>query len=261
MIKYEPDFYSRELKNRRDLIIYLPPDYYNNPNLRYPVLYMHDGNNLFDARTSFSGVKWGVDDAADSLITENKLQQLIIVGIYNTPDRISEYSPFADNERGGGNGDAYLSFIVESVKQFIDEKYRTLTNRENTGIAGSSLGGLISLYASIKFNDIFGLVGAVSPAIYWSNLRIIDYLKDSKLAYPFKIWFDMGTDEGEDSGILFKYKKAIQHCRLLKEAIDYKNCISENKITYHYEEIENAKHNEKYWAERIDRILLYLFGK
>src|SRR5438067_3163560 len=141
-------FPSRTLGNRRDILVYLPPGYRRFLRRHYPVLYLHDGQNLFDSATAFGGVEWGVDETAQRLILGGKIEPLIIIGIYNTGEqRIDEYTPTIDpRQQRGGKADLYGRFIVEELKPFIDHRYRTMAGPEFTGLGGSSLGGLVSFY-------------------------------------------------------------------------------------------------------------------
>lgn len=135
-----------QLGNSRSLRIYLPPSYGTRSDLRYPVLYMHDGQNLFDARSAAYGVEWGIDETMDRLIAEGKMAEAIVVGIDNTPERIAEYTPCCDPQHGGGKLEQYESFIVDTVKPYIDRTYRTLPGKEHTALMGSSLGGIASVH-------------------------------------------------------------------------------------------------------------------
>lgn len=161
------DFTIPQLDRARRVWIYLPPGYATG-DVRYPVLYMHDGQNVFDAATSYAG-EWGVDEALDSLV-EAGLPGVIVVAVANGEERrLDEYSPWR-NERldAGGEGEEYVDFLVETLKPYIDANYRTLPDRTNTGIAGSSMGGLISLYAVMKAPETFGLAGVFSPAFWFA---------------------------------------------------------------------------------------------
>lgn len=251
-------FHSPELKNARTLMVYLPPGYDDAPQERYPVLYMHDGNNIFDVRTSATGVEWGVDEAAQRLITGGRIRKAIVVGIFNTPQRTSEYAPFKDAEFGGGLGDAYLEFMVATLKPHIDRTYRTLPGREHTGLAGSSLGGLISLYGLFKRADVFGFAGAVSPALWWGKRKIFSFVRVAPAPQPIRLWLDMGTEEGEAGGPLAEYEKGIADCRRMVKTLKNKGYDRERDL--HYEEIEGGHHHELDWAARVDRMLLYFFG-
>src|SRR5262245_13166693 len=146
-MRYHRDFRSSFLKRPRTLIVSLPPGYLTHSRHRYPVLYLHDGQNLFNPATSFAGAAWEADKTAARLMRGKRIRPLIQVGICNTDDRLDEYGPWRDrSEKAGGRGKRYARFLVEEVKPFIDRTYRTLRDREWTGVAGSSLGGLISLY-------------------------------------------------------------------------------------------------------------------
>jgi predicted alpha/beta superfamily hydrolase len=250
-------FHSPELMNARTIMVYLPPGYDDAPDEHYPVLYMHDGNNLFDAKTSAAGVEWGVDETAQRLIGSGRMRKTIIVAIYNTDQRIREYSPFEDQKFGGGHGDAYLAFIVETLKPFIDKTYRTLPDREETGIAGSSLGGLISLYAVFKHPEVFGSAGVVSPALFWANRKVFTHVRTAITPRPLKIWLDIGTAEGEPAGPVTEFTKAVADCRRLVRTLEAKGYGPEE---VHYEEIEGGRHHELDWADRVDRMLLFLLG-
>lgn len=158
---------SAHSPHRRDIAVYLPPGYGSTRSVRYPVLYMHDGQNLFDAASAFGGVEWGVDETAERLIAAGRIAPLIVVGICNTPDRLLEYTPVADVRHGGGGAESYGRFLIEELKPAIDSTYRTLPDREHTGVAGSSLGGLVSLHLGIAYPEVFSRLGVVSPAVGW----------------------------------------------------------------------------------------------
>ncbi|WP_175060315.1 alpha/beta hydrolase-fold protein [Thermococcus sp. 2319x1] len=236
-----------QLDNReRRIWIYLPPDY-NQSNRRYPVLYMHDGQNLFDQATSFAG-EWQVDETLERLFKEKGFA-IIVVGIDNGGDRrIDEYSPWVNSEYGkGGEGDAYVRFIVETLKPYIDSEYRTLPNE--TGIMGSSLGGLISIYAGFKYPEVFKYVGAMSSA-FWFNPEIYEFVKNST-AGPEKIYIDWGTLEGKDPKAYIETNKKL--VEILKEK-GYREGVNLMVI-----EEKGATHNEYHWSRRFPNAVLWLF--
>jgi predicted alpha/beta superfamily hydrolase len=182
------DVHSPQLWNRRDILVYTPASYARTDR-RYPVLYMHDGQNLFDPTTSFAG-EWGVDQAMESAVPGGI--QAIVVGIPNMGvDRTKEYSPFTDPRHGKGAGDAYLDFILGTLKPMIDERYRTRPDRESTGILGSSLGGLISLYAFFRAPSRFGFAGVMSPALWFAGTKIFPYVKEAANV-PGRLYLDVG---------------------------------------------------------------------
>ncbi|MEW6556668.1 MAG: alpha/beta hydrolase-fold protein, partial [Elusimicrobiota bacterium] len=191
-IKFHENFYAKKLNNKRTIIVYLPPNYEKNIKKRYPVLYMHDGQNIFDSATSFIGIEWAVDETVEKLISENKIKEIIVVGIYNNTDRAKEYTPYIDKQHGGGDADKYANFIINDLKSFIDKAYRTLPDRNNTAIMGSSLGGIASLYIAWEYPEIFSMTGVISPALWWADYKILDEIEKSPKK-KIKLYLDMGT--------------------------------------------------------------------
>ncbi|HEY5968098.1 MAG TPA: alpha/beta hydrolase-fold protein [Chitinophagaceae bacterium] len=194
-------FFIPQLKRTRRVWIYLPSTY-NSSTKKYPVLYMHDGQNVFDDATSFSG-EWGVDEALDTLGL--KYKECIVVGIDNGGDkRLNEYCPYdfslsgiaANNKTNVGEGRKYVDFLVKTLKPFIDKKYRTLKDSKNTFTAGSSMGGLISMYAVLEYPKVFGGAGVFSPA-FWVGPKIFDDIKTKGKKVNAKIYFYAGDAEGE----------------------------------------------------------------
>lgn len=230
-----------ELNIEKKIWIYLPKSYHTKTTKKYPVLYMHDGQNLFDAHTSFSG-EWEVDETLDRLNAD-----VIVVGIeHGNAKRIEEYTPFNNAEYGGGKGDQYLEFLVNTLKPHIDKKYRTKTSARNTGIMGSSLGGLISFYAATKYPKVFGKVGVYSPA-FWFNPEMFDYFKKvPKLKN--KMYFLCGDDEGES---------------MVPDMQKMLSILSENRCScLELEEVKivkGGKHHEKLWRDHFENTYLYLF--
>ena len=253
-VRVHHNFHSPQLENQRALIVYLPPGYEDDPQKRYPVLYMHDGNNIFDARAA--SVEWRADETAEDLIRTGQIGGLIIVGIFNNADRHNEYTPFRDSNRGGGRGDTYLAFIVETVKPFIDKTYRTQPGREHTGIAGSSLGGLISLYAVHKYPQVFSRAGVISPALWWADYATLKYVHEHQATEPIKIWIDIGTSEGRRSTST-AVSIHVAGCRRLMKILAAQGY--QRDVDFHYEEIEGGRHNETAWAARFNRVLQFLW--
>ena len=194
-------FFIPQLNRTRRVWVYLPQTY-NSSTKKYPVLYMHDGQNVFDDATSFSG-EWGVDEAIDTLGL--KYNECIVVGIDNGGDkRLNEYCPYdfslsgiaANNKTNVGEGRKYVEFLVKTLKPFIDKKYRTLKDQKNTFTAGSSMGGLISMYAVLEYPKVFGGAGVFSPA-FWVGPKIFDDIKAKGKKVKAKIYFYAGDAEGE----------------------------------------------------------------
>jgi predicted alpha/beta superfamily hydrolase len=235
----------------RTLVVYVPPDYERNTHQRYPVLYMQDGQNLFDSSTAFGGNEWRLDDTAEELIEHGAIEPLIIVGIYNTGEqRIHEYTPTADAKLGGGKADLYGRMLVEEIRPFIDRTYRTLHGAENTGLGGSSLGGLVTLHLGLKYPQIFGKLAILSPSVWWDNKVILHEIQQLPQKPNLKIWLDMGTEEGG---------MALEDTEMLRDAMSAKGWSVGKDLAY--SEIEGATHSETSWAERVGPFLQFLFPR
>jgi predicted alpha/beta superfamily hydrolase len=251
------NFHSKYLSSDRDVLVYLPPGYEKNKRERYPVLYLHDGQNLFDGATSFiKGAEWQVDETAQSLIKMRAIAPLIIVGIYNAgKDRVDEYTPTPDTSHNmGGKADLYGRMIVEELKPFIDAEYRTLPDAKNTGLGGSSLGGLVSLHLALKYPQMFGRVAVVSPSVWWDNKEILREVEALTKAPALRIWLDIGTKEG---GNQEADKVTAANARLLRDALIRKGW--KEGVDLKYLEAEGAEHNERAWAQRVGPMLRFLF--
>lgn len=244
-------FRSQILENTRNIIVYLPPGYSTEPEMHYPVLYMQDGQNLFDKATAFGGVEWGLDETAQRLIIEDRIEPLIIVGIYNTGEhRIEEYTPTRDARlKKGGDADRYGRFLVEELKPFIDERYRTLTDPDHTGLGGSSLGGLVSLYVGLKHPSIFGRLMIMSPSAWWDQAMILKFISSLKAKSSTRIWLDIGTLEG---------KFTPHYVRTLRDKLVRAGWRLTDDL--HFLEVENGEHNEKAWGARVGQALEFLFS-
>ena len=258
-IRYHKNFHSKILNNDRDVIVYLPPDYETHQDERFPVFYMNDGQNLFDGATSFiSGQEWRVDETAQSLINAHKIKPLIIVGIYNTgKDRVNEYTPAQDPKyKAGGNADLYGRMLIEELKPFIDQTYRTKVDAADTGLGGSSLGGLVSLYIGLKYPNVFGKLAVVSPSVFWANNYVIHLVENLPRKLSLRIWLDIGTKEGRDPE---EALKATNDARLLNDTLVKKGWRHGKDLEYY--EAKDAEHNERAWAARTDKILEFLFPR
>jgi predicted alpha/beta superfamily hydrolase len=242
-------FRSRFLRNQRDLIVYTPPGYAGQPARRFPVLYLHDGQNLFDGATSFiPGQDWHVGQTADYGIQIGAVAPLIIVGMYNTKARIREYTPTHVPKLGGGRADRYAKFLLEEVKPFIDREYRTLSGSQHTGIGGSSLGGLVSLYLGLQHSRIFGKIAALSPSVWWNQLVINRFARTAAVKSRPRIWMDIGTREGP---------RIVQDVEKFRDVLLEKGWQLERDL--HYERVEGAEHNEAAWAQRVGPFLQFLY--
>jgi predicted alpha/beta superfamily hydrolase len=254
-IRYHPEFPSAFLPHPRTLGVYVPPGYDTEPDRRYPVFYLHDGQNLFDPTTSFGGNAWGCDETAEVLVRGGEIPPLILVGVANTPDRLREYGA----RRGGRGADRsrdYGRFLVEEVKPFIDDTYRTLPDREHTAVGGSSMGGLISLHLCKWYPGVFGLCAAMSPSLWWDGESFLRDIR-SKAGWlnTCKVWLDMGGHEG---GTRAAQRAGLQRARRL--AADLRGFGLEKAGRLRYLEVPDGQHNEPAWGARFGEVLKFLFG-
>lgn len=252
------EIYSKSL-NRSAIRYVALPDGYEDSKEYYPVLYMHDGHNLFYEEDSYAGVTWGVVDAYK---THEDLEDIIIVGLSCASGigRFNEYGPFpfeinVFSELGktpGGDGDRYLDYLVHELKPYIDQNYRTLKDLKHTGIMGSSMGGIISLYAACKYPTTFGLIGSVSGAYYVSPNAFRKCIKESDLSHIEKLYIDTGDEEvggGDMSDYMISNAIMVD---LLRQK------LTPDKLQYQI--IAGGKHHERDWARRLPDILRYLFS-
>lgn len=232
------------------MLVYLPPGYEEETERRYPVFYMHDGQNLFDGATSFvPGQEWRVDETAEELIRGGAIEPLIIVAIYNTGEsRLAEYTPTADDEHGGGQANLYGRLLVEELKPFIDERYRTLAGSQDTAIGGSSLGGLVSLYLGLRYPGEFGKLAVMSPAAWWDDQMIIRHVENLPERPESRIWLDIGTLEGRSA-----HRDALG----LRDALVGRGWKLGEDLAFLEE--KDAPHSEAAWAHRVDPMLRFLF--
>jgi len=229
-----------QLNGQKKIWVYLPKNY-TASSKKYPVIYMHDAQNLFDKKTAFSG-EWNVDESLDSLDA-----QVIVIGIEHGNDkRVDELTPYKNAKYGGGNADAYLDFIVKNLKPEVDRKYRTKTNAKNTAIMGSSLGGLVSYYAVLKYPEVFGKAGVLSPSFWFSD--DIYKLTENTKKLKTKIYFLAGDSESDEM---------VPDMKRMEKLVDEKRCyclhLSKEVI------VKGGQHSEKLWREHFVNAYLWLF--
>jgi predicted alpha/beta superfamily hydrolase len=250
-----PNFASKILGNRRDVLVYLPPGYRRSRTRRYPILYVHDGQNVFDAATAFGGNEWGIDETAQRLVQEKLIEPVIIVAVANAGgDRIHEYAPSrgrleeGKRKRSKGLLRQYGSFLINELKPFIDARFRTLTGPEHTGLAGSSLGGLATIALGLWFPNVFRRLAVMSPSIWWDDCVLYKFVDqiDEEARPPLKIWLDTGTHE-----------PGWERARVLRDRLIEKGWRLHDDL--HYFEDEGAEHTEAAWAFRIDAALRFLY--
>jgi predicted alpha/beta superfamily hydrolase len=240
----------------RAVLVYLPRAYFEQPHRHFPVLYLHDGQNLFDERTAFiPGHPWYAHTTADRLIDEGLIEPLILVGIANTGlRRMAEYTPTPDPKHGGGEGDRYGRLLLEEIKPFVDRTYRTRPEPEHTGLGGSSLGGLISLYLGLQYPNVFSKLAVMSPSLWWDRRSILTFIPamlEGVAPRPtLRIWLDMGMEEGlrhlHDTDQLFQILQRLGW----RPGVDLR-----------YQRIAGAGHNEDAWGERFGDVLRFLYPR
>ena len=218
-----------------------------------PVLYMHDGQNLFDPSAAFGGNTWQVQQTMDAAAIDGSIAEAIVIGIENTANRIPEYTPVPDptNSPPGGNGEQYLQMIIQELKPQIDSQMRTIPDRAHTSMVGSSLGGLVTAYAGVKHPDVFGQVGALSPSTWWaSNWLIGEVGTTAASPRPIRVYVDSG-----DSG---PSNDDVTNTASLAAA--YKTLGYVQGSTLDYLVQAGGQHSEVYWAQRLPGALAFLLG-
>jgi predicted alpha/beta superfamily hydrolase len=245
-------FHSTTLGNDRAIWAYLPPSYAENTRAKFSVVYMHDGQNLFDPTLAFGGNEWKVDETLDAAAEDGSIEEIIVIGVENTAQRIYEYTPTTDpSTAGGGGGDKYLAMLTGELKPQIDQMLRTLPDRAHTGILGSSLGGLISAYAGVKRPDVYGIVGAMSPSTWWNNDVIIgDVGGMPTAARPARVYVDSGDSGASNDDVTNTDMLAATYVNLgYASGVDFLHVVQ-----------AGGQHNEVYWAQRLPGALQFLFG-
>lgn len=238
----------------RDVWVWLPPGYTTDTTRRYPVLYFHDGNNVFDRATSFLGVEWAVDETAERLVKAGTLPPFIAVAVANTGDRMAEYTPTRDPHHGGGGAARYGRFLLEELKPFVDTTYRTDPRPAATGVVGSSLGAIVSLWLGLEHPEAFTRIGVVSPAAWFAG-RDLERRAAAAKVPGLRVWIDIGTAEGSsDAG----RRATVEGARAVRDALLARGYREGTNL--HYEEVEGALHDEGAWAARVDRLLAFLLA-
>jgi len=238
-----PKLRSPELQNYRDIVVALPPSYAATDR-SYPLVVMHDGQNLFDPETSYAGA-WGMLDVLRDLAGQGT--EAIVAGIANAgPFRKYEYSPFRDPAHGGGDGERYLTFVIDQVLPRVESAFRTAVGPEGRAIAGSSMGGLVSLYALWKYAEVFGAAAALSPSAWFAGEAIIEFVGNRPLP-PGRLWLDTGTEEGDGM---------LDSVRRLRDTLEARGLTPGPR--FEYVEDEGATHQEEHWGRRMRRALPFL---
>jgi predicted alpha/beta superfamily hydrolase len=242
MQKHSLEIWSPQLRNRRYVDVYLP-DSYGDERRRYPAVYMQDGQNLSDPAIAFAGNTWHLDEGLPWLAARGI--EPIVIGIHNTPARIAEYSPFADARHGGGDGDRYARFLIDTLKPRIDDAYRTRRDRDATVVGGSSMGGLIALYLFFRRPSPFGRAVVISPSIWFGGREILKFVGRARQTRG-RIYLDAGTAEGVGT---------LRNARALNRLLRAKGY---RKDSLRYVEAEGHRHHEPDWAWRLPQALEFV---
>jgi predicted alpha/beta superfamily hydrolase len=251
-IRVHPSFPSRNVAPR-DVQVYLPPGYERETSRHYPVLYLHDGQNVFDAASM--GMEWQVDETAEALIRAGRIEPLIVVAVANTDARRDEYTPTSVERKqpdgviskGGGKANLYGRFLIEELKPFIDGTYRTRGDAASTTLGGASLGGLVSVWLALEHPQVFGNALAVSPAIRWDDYVLLKKIAALPRVVPVRVWVDIGSLEGEE---------AVSGARRLRDALEEKGW--RRGFDLEYLEQEGGQHDEISWGSRVEGMLSFL---
>jgi len=253
-IHYHPHFYSYRSRRERSLNVYLPPGYELEPHRRYPVVYMHDGQNLFDAHTAFAHNPWRCDEIAEQVIRSGECEPVLIVGIANSTDRIREYGPRSGSDDLSGD---YARTLVDEVKPFIDAHYRTKPGAEHTAVGGASMGGLISLYLSKWYPGVFGMCIAMSPSVWWERESFIGTMRESpEWLNTCRVWLDIGGREGGSyEGMTATLERTRRLGALMRSA------MPQRAGNFRYVEDPDGRHNESDWGRRFADALRWMFPR
>jgi predicted alpha/beta superfamily hydrolase len=249
------DLESAFLHHNHTVIVYLPPSYAHSPYRHYPVLYAHDGNNLFDPATAFMGREWRLDETLERLFQAKEIPEMIVVGIYNSPDRLEEYTWHTSLYNGypcGGKGQGYARFIVEELKPWIDHHFRSMPQAEYSGLMGSSLGAIISFYIARAYPSVFSRLALMSPTVYWAQHQILKDCQNFPL--HLRLWVDIGTEEGWNR----ETEETVESTQEFVHALEARGYSRFHNLAYDVDWY--AGHDEMAWGKRVHKPLQFLFG-
>ncbi len=235
--------HSPQLENFRTVLVWLPPSYNVNSSKKYPVLYLHDGQNVFTSGLSLSGEEWKLDETVTELISQEKMKEIIMVAAYHGENRTAEYSP-------KHQGNDYADFLINTIKPWIDQQYRTNPTKENTAVLGSSMGGIISFHLGWEYSNIYSMAGCLSPAFLVDRNEIVKRIKKSKDKPDTKFTIQNGTEELEA-----QFQPAINKMVKYLNKKGYKE-----DSDYLYRIYDGAYHTESSWAAQVKDTLLFFFG-
>jgi predicted alpha/beta superfamily hydrolase len=249
------DFQSAVLGGRRTVVVYLPAGYRKDTRRHYPVLYLHDGQNVFDPRTSYvPGEHWRMKEAADALLERRRIEPLIIAAIYHAGERrLWEYTPSKTRKLDGGGAEMHGRMLVGDLIPWMAARFRTLPQARHTAVGGSSMGGLATLHLGLAYPGVFGKLAVMSPSVWWDHRVILRTLEAFQHHRRPRIWLDIGTEEGSTR------TGSLRDVRLLKAMLVGKGWREGRNL--HYVEAEGADHSERAWAARAPGMLEFLFPR
>lgn len=252
-VSKHPGFTSRFVPGEREISVYVPPGYDEEPGRRYPLLILQDGQNLFDPATSFiPGKTWRVAESADEAIAAGEVEPLVIAGVANAGERrIAEYTPTRDMKLGGGEAGKYALLLTRELLPFLHARYRLRSGPADTGLGGSSLGGLVSLWIGLRHADVFGRLAVLSPSVWWNHRYILGYVREvaPELLRRPRIWLDVGDQEG---------RRTLADADMLHALL--RKLGWRDGVDLEYETIAGGTHDEASWAERVRPLLRFLFA-
>lgn len=245
-------FRSRILRATRDLTVYLPPGYDEGAERAYPLLIMQDGQNLFDPQTSFiRGHTWRVAETADEVIGTGEVEPVVIAGVANGGEkRLAEYTPSRDWKMGGGDAGNYGEMLTRELLPFLRSKFRVTSEAAETGVGGSSLGGLLSLWLGLRYPEMFGKLAVLSPSVWWNHKYIVSYLNDAAPELPQRprIWLDVGDAEG---------RRTLADAELLAARLTTHGW--REGVDLQFKRVAGGRHDEDSWAQRVGPMLRFLY--
>jgi enterochelin esterase-like enzyme len=251
-VRKHAGFRSRVLKATRAVTVYVPPGYDEDMERAYPLLILQDGQNLFDPETSFiRGQTWRVAETADAVIGAGEAAPVVIAGVANGGEkRLAEYTPSRDWKMGGGDAGRYGEMVMTELLPFLRGAYRVTGDAAQTGIGGSSLGGLVSLWLGLRYPETFGKLAVLSPSVWWNHKYIVSYVNDRApdLERRPKIWLDVGDAEG---------RRTLADAELLDARLKVHGWREGADL--HFECVAGGAHNEASWAERVGPMLRFLY--
>ena len=249
------EFVSIHIGGGRTVIVYTPPGYARDTRRRYPLLLLHDGQNVFDPATAYvPGQYWQAKEVADDLLLRRRIEPVVIAAVYHGAEkRLYEYTPTKTRRLDGGGAESHGRMIVEELLPWLRHHYRLLPHARHTGVGGSSLGGLVSLWLGLTYPQVFGKLALLSPSVWWDRRQILRCVEKIRHPQRQRVWLDIGSDEGDEPF------PSIRDVRLLKAMLVTRGWREGRNL--HYFEVDGGRHSESYWATRFPQVLEFLYPR